>query len=252
MNAPNTAKRSTASLSSARAWAVTAPAMLVPFLFSWFYFVIFPGTFLGNALYVTMKVLLVVWPLLATWAILRVGWRPLFVIGEVERPKNQSRWRDAGWGFVMGAGIVLLMVVLLVATPIGDGVRDGAAAVRTRVAGMGVLNHFLIFAVFLSVIHSLIEEVYWRGFVFGNLRRLIPTGWAHLAAGVAFSAHHIVVLSQFFSIELAWFLGMSVGVGGLLWTWLFTRQGSLLGAWVSHMVVDFGIMAIGAHLMGLL
>jgi hypothetical protein len=51
---------------------------------------------------------------------------------------------------------------------------------------------------------------------------------------------------------MAFFLGSCVGIGGVLWSVLMVKQRSLLGAWMSHMVVDIGIMIIGARLMGLL
>lgn len=219
--------------------------MVVPFIFSLFYFVLLPGTAVGNGLYVLMKVLLVVWPLAATLAILR---EPL----DLNLLGGKGTMRSVALtGFVLGLGILGLMAGLMV-TPLGQFIHDGALRIQTRVEGMGVLDHFLGFALFLSVVHSLIEEVYWRRFVYGNLSQLVRPWVAHVAAGLAFSAHHIVVLSQFFQLGMATFLGLSVGVGGVLWSLLYARQRSLLGAWISHMVVDFGIMAIGARLMGLL
>lgn len=213
--------------------------------------IIMPGTWIGNALYVSMKVILVVWPVVATRWILReplaLGLRPT-----TQDASPRSRWLSSiGHGLGLGLLILALMGGLML-TPLGDAVRAGADRIRERVEGMGVIDHFLWFALFLSVVHSLIEEVYWRRFVFGNLRRLIPLWWAHALAGLAFSAHHVVVLSQFFSPGMAFFLGFCVGVGGVLWSLLYERHGGLLGAWISHMVVDFGIMAIGAGLMGLL
>ncbi len=47
-----------------------------------------------------------------------------------------------------------------------------------------MLDNFWIFAIFLSCIHSYMEEFFWRWFVFGNLRKLIPVGGAILLAGI--------------------------------------------------------------------
>ncbi len=222
--------------------------MVVPFLFSWIYFVLLPGTAIGNGLYVLAKIMLVVWPVLATRWILRER----LTFGLVNDGGGSARWKIVLGGLGLGLVVLAIMVVLL-ASPLGEIVREGAESIRIRVQGMGVLDHFFVFALFLSVVHSLIEEVYWRWFVFGNLRRLTrKTSTAHVAAAVGFSAHHIVVLSQFFTLGMAVFLGICVGIGGFLWSWLYARQGTLLGAWLSHMVVDFGIMAVGARLMGLL
>jgi len=40
-----------------------------------------------------------------------------------------------------------------------------------------------------------------------------------------------------------------IGVGGMIWSWMYLRQASLLGAWIAHMIVDFGILWIGYQLL---
>jgi len=43
----------------------------------------------------------------------------------------------------------------------------------------------------------------------------------------------------------ALFLGVCVAIGGAVWSILYNRYGSLLGAWTSHMIVDLGLMWVG-------
>ena len=226
-------------------WWVVSLAMVMPSVMTVLYFVLLPGTTVGRGLYLSMKILLVAWPLVATRLVL--GEPLAFRTGE----GGPSTLRVALVGLGIGIGIVAVMF-LLMGTPLGEVVRQGATRIRTRLEGMGVLDHFLVFALFLSLAHSLIEEVYWRWFVFGNLHRLTRPWMACLASAFAFSAHHVVVLSQFFPLWMATFLSLNVGLGGAIWSLLLVRQRSLLGAWLSHMVVDLGIMAIGARVMGLL
>ncbi len=218
--------------------------MVVPLITSLFYFVFFAGTTFANGLYTLQKILLVVWPVVATrWILKEPLWSGRFT-------GHQPAGRSLLEGAILGIAIVTVMFGLM-ATPMGGVIREGADNIRTRVEGMGVLDHFLIFALFLSIIHSWIEEFYWRWFVYGNLRRLTRPWIAHVAAAIGFSAHHIVVLSQFFRLDMAVFLGVNVGIGGWLWSVLYARQGTLLGAWISHLIVDLGIMWLGAKLMGL-
>lgn len=235
----------TSTSSAQKRWAVVLPAMVVPFILSWFYFVILPGTALGNGLYVSTKMLLVVWPLLATWFILRE--RICLALGGGRKKTG----RIVAEGLGLGLGIVVLMAGFMM-SPVGYTVWEGSDPIRERVEDLGVLEHFLAFALFISVVHSLIEEVFWRWFVFGNLYRLVRPWTAHLLAALAFSAHHFVVLSQYFPLGLTIFFGCGVAIGGFFWTLLVVRQGSLLGAWLSHLVVDMGLMTIGAYLMDLL
>ena len=57
---------------------------------------------------------------------------------------------------------------------------------------------YVVLAAFLAVVHSLLEEYYWRWFVFGRLRRLVSSPAAILISSLAFMAHHVVVLGRFF------------------------------------------------------
>ena len=82
--------------------------------------------------------------------------------------------------------------------------------------------------------------------------RLVAVRMAHLIAGLAFASHHTVVLSQFFPMGWAVGFGLAVGLGGMFWSYLYRRQGTLLGCWISHMAADFAIMAIGARAIGLM
>ena len=39
-------------------------------------------------------------------------------------------------------------------------------------------------------------------------------------------------------------------VGGVFWSWLYDRTGSLLGPWLSHLMIDAGIFWVGYELIG--
>ena len=53
-------------------------------------------------------------------------------------------------------------------------------------------------ALFISVFHSLLEEYYWRWFVFGRLERSLPLAAAIGISSLAFMAHHVFVLAYYF------------------------------------------------------
>ena len=47
----------------------------------------------------------------------------------------------------------------------------------------------------------------------------------------------------------AFVFGTGVGIGGALWCWLYRRQRTLAGAWVSHAIVDVAIFCVGYSLV---
>lgn len=126
---------------------------------------------------------------------------------------------------------------------------DAPAEVRTKIVqlGLGTPAGFLLLAAFYSIVHSGLEEYYWRGFVFGGLRRRIHPAAAVALSSLAFCAHHVIVLDVYFR-HAPWLtvLGSAgVAVGGGVWAWLYERDGSLSPPWLSHFAVDAALMAIG-------
>ncbi len=220
-----------------RIWWAVLPAAVLPALSAIFYFVIATEGRVTQLVYSATKLFTLFWPL--------VAWR--FIL---KRPIDRWDWRASRhWkalplGLIVGLGIVGIAWIAL-ATPLGDVVRANAHRIRAKTEAVGILRHYLLFSIFLSVFHSLIEEYYWRWFVYGRLAEVTRGPLPHLLAGAFFAAHHVVVLSTFFGLAWAFFFGGCVGIGGIIWSWLYQRQGSLLGIWLSHMIVDMGVLAIG-------
>ncbi len=120
------------------------------------------------------------------------------------------------------------------------------------VQGLGLASPWFYFgaSVFYALCHSLLEEYYWRWFVFGRLRRHWSFERAAVVSSAAFMAHHIVVLHGYFAeTPLATaFFSLSVMVGGLVWAWLYETSKSLFSPWISHGLVDAAIFAVGYFL----
>jgi len=141
------------------------------------------------------------------------------------------------WGALRGSDLVTL------ATP----------AIRSKVTGAG-LNSLAAYAavgVFYSLLHSLLEEYYWRWFVYGQLRRWTSLFAANVISSLGFMAHHVLVLGFYFGFAnpATYVLASCIAIGGAAWAWLYQRSGSLLGPWLSHLLVDAAIFAIGYDLV---
>jgi uncharacterized protein len=103
----------------------------------------------------------------------------------------------------------------------------------------------------LSAGHSLLEEYYWRWFLFGGLRRFMPVAAAVVLSSLAFAAHHVILLAVFFGGQAlpTILFSVCVAVGGAAWAWIYQRSGSLLGPWLSHLMIDAGIFVVGYDLV---
>jgi membrane protease YdiL (CAAX protease family) len=129
-----------------------------------------------------------------------------------------------------------------------------AGKVREKLEEFGVAGPalFLVVAFFYCVVHSLGEEYYWRWFVFGGLRRLLPVWMAVVLSSLAFALHHVIVLSVYLpgrTYTAVLPFSLAIAVGGAFWAWLYNESGTLYGPWLSHFLVDGAIFVIGWDLL---
>ncbi len=215
-----------------------------PTLATWVYFVLLSGQAWMGPVYGVSKVLQVAFPLV--WV--------LWVA------KEQVRWRQARpRGLFLGlfSGLVMAGVILgayygiLRGTAVLAGTPERLAE---KIVGLRIgtpLTYFLM-AFFLSIIHSGLEEYYWRWFVFGRLKRGMGIVAAVVIASLGFMAHHVIVLDSFLPGEYFWtatvLFSLSIAVGGAVWAWLYQKTGSLYAGWLSHGLADIAIMICGYDL----
>jgi membrane protease YdiL (CAAX protease family) len=130
---------------------------------------------------------------------------------------------------------------------------EAASAVRAKVQsfGAGTPASFVVLAVFYSAIHSLLEEYYWRWFVFGQLARGCQLPAAIAVSSISFAAHHVLVVGHYFTwLSIwTWLFTLAVIVGGAFWAWLYHAGRSLAAPWLSHALIDAAIFAVGYHMI---
>jgi len=169
------------------------------------------------------------------------------------RPTREGLLSNVLFG---GAVVALMMAVYhLWLNPTGYLAPGSAAgqAVIDKVQGFGVgsLWSYVGLGAFYSLIHSGLEEYYWRWFVFGRLRRFMSLGSAIAVSSVGFMLHHVILLGIYFDWALlpTVLFSVAVAIGGAVWAWLYHRSGSLFGPWMGHLLIDAGIFVVGYDLV---
>jgi CAAX protease family protein len=219
-------------------------AMLFPTLAAWLYFMVFTDRETLPTVYSMSKVVQFSFPLAWTLAVTK---------GRLPRLNVSPRalLEGMGTGLVMVIALFLLYVMLIGQGPL---LQEARPRILSRVQSIGADTpaRFLGLVLFLSVIHSLLEEYYWRWFVFGRLQeRVRPTG-AVILSSVAFMLHHVIILHAFLGPKF-WpvTLGFSlvVALGGVTWAMVYRHCRLLAAPWISHILVDLAIFAIGYDLI---
>ena len=110
---------------------------------------------------------------------------------------------------------------------------------------------FPVVALYITLVNSLLEEVFFRGFAFLTLRKYAPERFAYLFSGVAFALYHVSIMDGWF--HPVWFGVFIAGlaVAGMLFDWL-DRMGSIWNGWLVHGAANLVINLIGMRMFGIL
>lgn len=217
-------------------------ALFFPTLGAWMYFVQFAGHPLMTPTYVVTKVIQFAFPF--AW-ILLVQRRTL----RLQRPDASGFLPGLAFGAMVAAAMFAVYFGVLRDHP---AMAEAGSTVSAKLAGVGCTTPigFLGIALFYCLGHSLLEEMYWRWFVFHQLDRITSPIVAGVVSSIGFTLHHIILLASYFDNPLAVAaLSLGITIGGAFWAWLYRRTGTLYACWASHLLVDAALMTIGYDLV---
>ena len=113
-------------------------------------------------------------------------------------------------------------------------------------------SNFWIVCFHVSLVNSLVEEFFFRGYAFLLLKKSVKTVYAYLFSSLMFALYHITIIYKWFSFPIFIFSILSIMLLGFILNYLDEKNGNIYNSWMSHMFVNFGINTIGLMLMGML
>ena len=123
---------------------------------------------------------------------------------------------------------------------------SGIAGNLTEDAGV-TRDNFLYVSLYISFVNSLLEEFFFRGFLFSNLKE--NRTFAYLFSALAFSAYHAAMMIGWFPILITALVLLGLFVGGLIFDWLNERFDCIYVSWLTHMFANFAINTVGFILL---
>ena len=193
-----------------------------------------PGYAVKSALKATM---FLVMPLLAAKLDKDIRFLPLF------RPNKKGLFP----AIALGIGVYsLILGGYFLVSPYFD--FSQIAGALTKNVGV-TKDNFLYVSIYISFANSFLEEFFFRGFVFANLKQLSGRKLAYQFSAGAFSLYHVAMMIGWFAPVLFLLVMVGLVIGGMLFNWLNERLDTIYCSWLTHMFANFAINTIGFILL---
>ncbi len=107
-------------------------------------------------------------------------------------------------------------------------------------------------AVYTIFVNSLIEEYFFRGFIFQGL---LKQGWnipAYIISSAAFAVYHVSIFAAWFGLGLMALMLLGLFSGGLIFAYFVKRTESILASWFIHISTDLSLIIFGFWMLDIL
>ncbi len=106
-------------------------------------------------------------------------------------------------------------------------------------------GNFLFVAIYISFVNSLLEEFFFRGFLFLGLFDGMPGWFAHCFSAGLFALYHIAMMLGWGSPALLLLILAALFVGGLIFNRLNQQSRCIWPSWLIHLCANLAINTIG-------
>jgi uncharacterized protein len=210
------------------------PAPSVGVLFG---MILFPGTAIGQGVFIFSKLWMLLLP--AVW-----------LLGIDRRFPTPGKTAPGGFRMGLASGLVISGFIagaaLLLSRHLIDG--DFFKEMMGKV-GLDRRPLYLGAAVYWVCVNSILEEYVWRWFVVRQCGKLFRPAGAILVSALGFTLHHVLAMQVYFSWTVAVPGALFIFIGGVWWSWMFIRYKTIWPGWISHALVDIAVFGTGYWLI---
>ncbi len=113
-------------------------------------------------------------------------------------------------------------------------------------------DNFIYVALYISLVNSLLEEFFFRGFSFLALKEVAFAKYSYIFSALAFAAYHVAIMTGWFSPALFVLALAGLFCGGLIFNYLDDKSGNIYTSYLVHMFANFAINTVGFILFGVI
>ena len=111
-------------------------------------------------------------------------------------------------------------------------------------------ENFIYVSMYISIVNSFLEEAFFRGFAFLELRKYLNQSLAYGFSALSFALYHISIMSSWFSIAVFLIIVFSLFFCGIFFDYL-DKNSNIYNSWLVHLCANLGINTIGYMMFGL-
>lgn len=146
-----------------------------------------------------------------------------------------------------------VFAVILIAYSLAINVFNFSNITTSLTDNVGVdTGNFVFVTTYIAFINSLLEEFFFRGFAFFQLKKLISRKYAYLFSSFMFSLYHIAIMVGWFDIWVFAITLLGLFVGGIIFCFVNEENENIYSSWLIHMFANFAINLIGFRLFGII
>ncbi|PKR78409.1 CPBP family intramembrane metalloprotease [Halalkalibacillus sediminis] len=149
-------------------------------------------------------------------------------------------------GFLAGIGSFVILIVSFILL---EEWIDTTGIILDLNQRLGITYEtFIWVALYITFGNSFIEEFYFRGVLFLKIYQEGDKLLAYIFSAGLFAFYHVAIFALWFNVWLIGLALLGLFAIGLIFNWLNTKSNNFLNSWITHVLADVAIVAIGYYL----
>lgn len=106
-------------------------------------------------------------------------------------------------------------------------------------------SNFVWVALYISFVNSMLEEFFFRGFAFLELKKNFCRKGAYIFSSLAFALYHIAMMIGWFDIAVIVLAVVGLTAGGIIFNFFDEKANSIYLSWCIHLCANLATNTIG-------
>lgn len=160
---------------------------------------------------------------------------------------DHVKFKDIKRGLLIGAGAFIGMVLL--AFIFHQSIDFESIRIEIDEKLHVTKTTFVFVGLYITLVNSLLEELFFRGFIFLTLHKAGGKKLAMWFSAILFGCYHMAMFQTWFPPALVLLCVVGLVAVGLFFNWINLRTKTFLNSWLVHIIADAAIMIIGFRML---